>query len=594
MARVADYIFNRLFDEGVGHIFMVTGRGSLFLTDAVAKHEDLIGVSVHHEQAAAYSAVAYSQYNDQLGACLVSTGCAATNAITGVLNAWQDGIPCVFISGQNTLAETTRHTGIPLRTFGQQESDIISLVEPITKYSIMITNPNQIAYELDKALYFSQNGRKGPVWIDIPLDIQNMRVVPEELERFLPTEQQKFDPSIDDIEYVYESLRKAQRPIILIGNGIRSADAIEVFSEFLNKHPIPVVYSASAPDTYGSEHNLSIGSVGIMGCSRAGNFAIQNSDLILVLGNRLSPMTTGSDYCKFGRDAKLIVVDIDSVEHSKETVTIDKTIIADAGKFLKKLLDLDIKSANKEWQDKCLHWKKVFPKCEDAFRNKELIDLYYLSEVLSENLQDSSVVVTDSGLVELILPTNISFKKGMRSIHPASQGSMGYALPAAVGVSYASKQSVITVIGDGSVMMNLQELETIRHNKLPIKIIIINNNVYSVIRKRQVDLFRRRTIGTDPDNGVSCPDFSKVADTFDMKYLLISKPSELQKKIKKLLDMDGPVLCEIMSPENQDYITIAHSRTLKGGAVRRPIEDQAPFLDRDIFLSEMVIEPIDQ
>ena len=594
MVRVADYIFDRLYKAGVGHIFMVTGRGALFLSDAVAKHKEIVGISVHHEQAAAYAAVAYSQFNDQLGACLVSTGCACTNAITGVLNAWQDGVPCVFVSGQNTLAETTRYTGVPLRTFGQQEADIIPLVEPITKYATMLVDAGQVVYELEKAIYLSQNGRKGPVWIDIPLDIQNMRIEPDELDQFVPEIDSGSASSQVEIELVCEALGQAMRPVVLVGNGIRSANAVDDFEKCLEKHPMPVVYSSSAPDVYGTDHELSIGSVGIMGCSRAGNFAIQNADLILVLGNRLSPMTTGSDYCKFGRSARIIVVDIDPVEHSKKTVAIDNLIITDVGDFLRKLGQCNPLPANMDWREKCAHWKNIFPACEDKYREGELIDLYYFAHTLSENLPQSSVVVTDSGLAELILPSNISFQKGMRCIHPASQGSMGYALPAAVGAYYSSKLPIIAVIGDGSIMMNLQELETIRHHALPIKIFVINNNAYAVIRKRQVDMFRTRTIGTDPANGVSCPDFEKVADTFGLAYERVLSTNELQVQIRKVIEMDGPVLCEIMSPEDQEYISVAHSRVLAGGFVRRPLEDQAPFMDRDLFLSEMIVEPIDQ
>lgn len=594
MVRVADYIFNRLYEAGVGHIFMVTGRGALFLADGVAKHTDLVGVAVHHEQAAGYAAVAYAQNNERLGACLVSTGCAGTNAVTAVLNAWQDGVPCVFVSGQNTLAETTRYSGTPLRTFGQQEADIIPIVDSITKYAVMITDPNQIVLELEKAIFLSQHGRKGPVWIDVPLDIQNMRIEPEELEQFLPEPLSNSSSIQEDLAFVSNSLSNAKRPIILVGHGVRSANAVDDLYEFINSCSVPVVYSPSAPDVYGTSNDLSIGSVGIMGCSRAGNFAVQNADLILVLGNRLSPMTTGSDYCKFGRSAEIIVVDVDPAEHSKKTVSIDKFINADAGDFLKSLRKCQIGPVSKTWQEKCINWKTIFPTCEDRFKSGDLVDLYYLSEVLSETLYDNSVVVTDSGLVELILPSNIRFKRGMRCIHPASQGSMGYALPAAVGAYFSTKQPVVVVTGDGSIMMNLQELETIRYHKLPIKVIVINNNAYAVIRKRQVDMFRRRTIGTDPSNGVSCPDFKKVADTFDLPHVLIPSMAELQGKLKEILAMDGPVLCEIMSPEDQDYITISHSRTLQNGFVRRPIEDQAPFIDRETFLSEMVIEPIDQ
>ena len=281
MVRVADYIIERLYADGAKHIFMVTGRGTLFLTDAVAAHKELAGVSTHHEQAAAYAAVAYAQYTGKPGACLVSTGCAGTNALTGVLNAWQDGVPCVFISGQNKLHETSHHTGIPLRTFGQQEADIIPIVESVTKYSVMITDTKQIVYEMEKALHLAQTGRKGPVWIDVPLDIQNMRIEPEELEHFETETVSNYDPLPEDIQYVTRALRRAERPAILIGSGIRSADAVQDLENFLEKHPIPVAYAGSAPDIYGIDNSLSIGSVGIMGCSRAGNFTVQNSDLLL-------------------------------------------------------------------------------------------------------------------------------------------------------------------------------------------------------------------------------------------------------------------------------------------------------------------------
>jgi|TARA_B100002003_G_scaffold235323_1_gene250174 acetolactate synthase-1/2/3 large subunit len=594
MIRVADYIMERLCVDGAKHIFMVTGRGVLFLSDAVAAHKELKGISLHHEQSAAYATVAYAQYTGKLGACLVSTGCAGTNALTGVLNAWQDGVPCVFISGQNKLHETSRYTGIPLRTFGQQEADIISIVDSITKYAVMITDPKQIVYEMEKALYLAQTGRKGPVWIDVPLDIQNMRVRPEELEHFVTENGSNYDPLPEDIQYVSKVLRDSNRPAILIGSGIWSADAVRDLEAFLAKYSIPVTYAGSAPDTYGLDNPLSIGSVGTMGCSRAGNFTVQNSDLLLVLGCRLSPMTTGSDCGKFARAAKVVVVDIDRVEHSKNNVKIDRLIIADVKKFLTLLMDEDIKRADEEWRNKCLHWKQIFPKCEEKYKTSEKVDLYYLAECLSEALPVGSAFLSDSGLVEVILPTNISFRKDQRCIHPASQGSMGFALPGLVGVHYASDRPVIAVIGDGSIMMNLQELETIRYNNIPAKIFVINNNAYAVIRKRQVELFRSRTIGTDPSNGIGCPNFMKVAKGFEIPYVRIDSSLDLQQKLKSIIEMDGAVLCEIRGLENQEYIRSSHARNSKKRVVVRPIEDQAPYLNRELFLSEMIIKTIDQ
>ncbi len=593
MMRVADYIIERLCDEGAKHIFMVTGRGILYLSDAVARHKEMKGISVHHEQAAGFAATAYAQCTDKIGACLVSTGCAGTNAITGLLCAWQDAIPCVFVSGQNMLHETTRYSGIPLRTFGQQEADIIGIVEPLTKYATMITDAKQIAYEMDKALNLAKTGRKGPVWIDVPLDIQNMRIEPDELERFEPVEDSDFAPSAEDIEYVIKALQSAKRPVLLLGSGVRSADATPELEKLVDKYPIPVTYASSATDVYGASNQLSVGTVGSIGGTRAGNFAVQNSDLLLVLGCRLSPVTTGPDYGNFARAAKVIVVDIDSVEHSKNTVRIDRLIIADVKKFLVALMEEDVRKASDEWQNKCLHWKQVFPMCEDKCKLTEKVDLYYLAECLSETLSDGAVLLSDAGLEELIIPSTVCFRKGQRCIHPASQGSMGYALPAAVGAYFAFGRQTVAVIGDGSIMMNLQELQTIRYHNLPIKIIVVNNNVYAVIRKRQVDLFRTRTIGTDPDNGVGCPSFQKVAECFEIPYIRIDNSSDLKSRIASVINMDGPVLCEVMGVENQDYLRSSYGHNSKRRIVQRPIEDLAPFIARELLSSEMIIEPLD-
>jgi len=592
MIRVADYIIDKINMMGINHIFMVTGRGALFLSDAVAAHKKIKSLSMHHEQSASYAAVAYAQYTGRIGACLVSTGCASTNALTGVLNAWQDGIPCLFISGQNKLHETTRYTGAPIRTYGQQETDIIPIIESITKYSVMITNPKSIVYEMEKAIHLAESGRKGPVWIDIPLDIQNMRIKPDELDSYKVKDKKRL-PSSEDIQYVSGLLEEAERPVVLIGSGVRSANAIPELEVFQDKSQIPLAYSASATDVFGLENNLSIGSVGIMGCSRAGSFAVQNSDLLLVLGCRLSSMTTG-EYYKFAREAKIIVVDIDNVEYSKDTVNINRLIISDIKKFLTAIIERRVAKTSEKWIDKCLHWKNIFPKCEEKHKQSEKIDLYYLSECLSQALPPNAVFLSDSGLIELILPTNIAFNKGQRCIHPASQGAMGVALPALVGAYYASKEVVVALIGDGSIMMNLQELETISYNKIPAKIFVINNNAYAVIRKRQIEMFRSRTIGTDPSDGVGCPDFKKVASAFDIGYVKINSSTELTKKLKSVISMDGAVLCEIMGLEDQEYISSGHVRNINKQIVSRPLEDQKPYLDRELFLSEMIVDPIDQ
>lgn len=593
MVRVADYIMDRLVEEGIGHIFMITGRGILYLSDAVARQEQLTGISVHHEQAASFAASSYASCRESMGACLVSTGCASTNAITGLLCAWQDAVPCIFISGQNMLQETVRYSGKKIRTFGQQEADIIEVVKPLTKYASMITKAEDIVYEMDKAVYFAQEGRKGPVWIDVPLDIQNMRIEPGELRRYEKTAEEPVYPETEDVAYAVDCLNEAKRPAVLLGSGIRAAGAVDLWYKFMEEYPIPVVFDAAAADIYGLDNQWSIGVIGTPGGSRAGNFAVQNSDLIISVGCRLSPMTTGPEYHKFGREAKLLVVDIDREEHAKGTVQIDRLIYSDAKLFLEQFMECEKKAVEKSWLDKCLHWKEIFPKCEQMYKESELVDLYYLADCLSDVLPKDGIFLCDAGIEELICPSTIAFKRGQRCIHPVSQGAMGFALPATIGACYAGEKKVVAVIGDGSIMMNLQELQTIRYRNLPIIILITNNNCYSVINKRQKELFRKRTIGTNEMDGVNCPNFEKVASAFEIPYRKINGTAELKNGLEQLMQTDGPVICEVMCVENQEYISNGYAKTQERKFVQRPIEDQAPFMDRRIFAEEMVIEPID-
>lgn len=594
MERVADYLIKRLSEQGIGHIFMVTGRGVLYLSDAIAKHKDMMGVCTHHEQAAAYAALAYAQANEKMGACLVSTGCAATNAITGLLCAWQDNVPCIFVSGQHILRETTRYTKMPTRTYGSQETDIISIVEPITKYATMITDPKDIAYELDKAFYLAKEGRSGPVWIDIPVDVQNMRIEPENLIRFNPELENNFEPEAEDLKYVAESLSKAERPVLLLGSGVRSSGAIAHLEAFLEKYPMPVAFSNSAVDIYGSENLLSTGVVASIGGTRCGNFTVQNADLLLILGCRMSPQLTGTEYDKFARAAKIIVVDIDPQEHSKNTIKIDRLVISDIKNFLESLMKESIRVSCGPWIDKCIHWKKIFPKCEEKYKESASIDLYYFAQCVSDTIDDDIVLMCDAGLEELLIPSTVNFKKGQRCIHSPTQGAMGFALPGTIGAYFGCNQKIIAVIGDGSIMMNLQELQTIAYHKLPIKILVINNNAYSVIRTRQVDQFRSRTIGTDPSNGVSCPDFESVAGCFGLSYVKIEGVENLKERLNDVYEMKGAVLCEVICEKEQEYLHSSYARNSRRNIVRRPLEDQSPYLDRELFLSEMIIEPIDQ
>ena len=590
MIRVADYVMQKLVEVGANKLFCVTGRGMLYLSDALAKCKDIEGVFVHHEQAGAYAAMAYSQISQKIGVCMVSTGCASTNAITPILCAWQDDIPMIVISGQNKLNETTRYTRLPIRTYGQQEADIVSLVKPITKYATMIIKAEEIVFEMEKALYMAMNGRKGPVWIDIPLDIQSAQIELNKVKHFEPINKNLF-VSQTDLNDVIDKLYNSKRPLILFGSGIRSANAIEELKILIKTTEIQAVYANSAVDILDSRLDLLIGCVGAMAANRAANFAIQNADLIIVLGCRMTTMITGENLNHFAREADIITIDIDEFEHKKLGNKIQKQIIVDVKCFIQTLLGQKLPKTKKEWQEKCQHYKQTFPKCEERFKQNKQVDLYHLSEILETTLDNDAICVVDAGLEELIIPTTINFKERQRCIHPVSQGAMGYALPAAMGAFLASNRQVVAIIGDGSIMMNLQELQTIDHNNIPIKILVINNNCYAVIRRRQEELFRR-SIGTDFKNGVSCPDFKKVASCFGFEYKKINSTNEL-KTLKDILKIPKHLICEIMAKEDQIYIHSSYRRGENGKFMQPPIEDQSPFIDRVLFKKEMIIKPIE-
>lgn len=589
--RLADYVFETLADHGVDTVFMVTGRGALFLTDAVAKCERLRPVCVHHEQAGAYAATARAQLHNAPAVCLVSTGCASTNAVTGVLSAYQDGLPVIFVSGQNVLKETTYYTGHKLRTYGQQEANIVEIVKSITKYAVTLTDARDIRRHLEEALYLASEGKKGPVWLDIPLDLQSAQIEPSDLPGYTPAAVPVLAPQTD-IDYLRAALAQAQRPVLLIGSGLRSADRLSEFAAFAETNRIPVVYTPSSADCYPLSQSLSVGSLGSMGCSRAGAFAVQNADCLVVLGNRLSSITTGTDLCKFARQAKTIIVDIDPDEHSKNDLRIDRLILQDLRTLFDRLGPQRIAGDTAAWVATCARWKSTYA-AEPYFASTDRIDLYDLTDALSDALDDDAIVVTDSGLIEVILPSRLNYGSKRRAIHPVSQGAMGFSIPAALGVADAQRQTVV-VVGDGSFMMNMQELETLRAHKIALKLIVVNNNVYSIIRRRQKELFRKRTIGTDPGNGVTVPSFEKVAALFDFGYVRIDGITGLAAGLREVLSSQGPVLCEIMGKDDQEYVEVSHAKNSSGKFVRRPLEDQWPFLEREAFLAEMIVPAIDQ
>lgn len=591
MERVADYVIKKIHQSGVNHIFMVTGRGILFLSDAVAKEPEMEAISTYHEQGASYAAMAYAQSNESLGACLVSTGCAATNAITAALCAWQDNVPVIFISGQHMLEETTHYTKLPIRTYGSQEADIISLVKPITKYSVMLTDASQTAVELEKAIYYATHGRKGPVWIDIPLNIQNARVAPEKLIHYDgPIE--NVEVSTQDVLDVVSSINTAKCPLILIGGGVRSSGAVDLVHRLVEKTGIPLIFTPAAADAYGTAHELSVGAVGSIGGSRAGNFAMQNADYLLVIGSKMCSQVTGRDYDNFAPRAKVDIIDIDKVEHRKTEIE-HNFIHGDATDFLGKLLKETIRLNNVDWQQKCMHWKQVFSVEKEAFVQelikKNQIDLYLFADELGNSLPANATVITDAGFEELIIPSTVHFGKEQRCLFPAAQGAMGYAIPAILGGHYAGRENIVAVVGDGSIMMNMQELLIIAKKQIPVKIFVINNNMYAVIRKRQKDLFRTRTIGNDPSDGLPAPSFESIASSFGFAYTKIECYREITEQLDTVMALDKPIICEVMCIADQKYLHKSYAMNEKRRLEYRPLDDLSPFIDRDKLANEKLV-----
>ena len=594
MERVADYVVRKINEAGADHIFMISGRGILYLTDAVAKNKNICPVSTYHEQGASYAAMAYAAARNTIAACLVSTGCAATNAVTACLCAYQDNLPVIFISGNNILSENTRHTGVPIRTYGQQEADIIAIVKSCTKYAVMLDSEVDVVHEVEKAIYIAQNGRKGPVWIDIPLDVQNKRIDDNLADHFEVKEKNINEKYLEEYAQVVSTkLNHSTRPILLLGGGCKAYS--DEARRLVAQYQIPIVFSPAACDVYGTVNPLSIGAVGSIGGSRAGNFSIQNSDFILAIGTKLSSQLTGRKSV-FARQAEIIVVDTDPHEHKKNGVDIHTVINADAGMFLTLLSKQKLFPVNVEWLKKCLHWKEKFSLKNEKFikelRKKNILDIHEVANIISHKLPLEATIITDAGFEELIIPSTIDYADGHRCLFPANQGAMGYAIPAIIGAYKAGCKNILCLVGDGSIMMNIQEMGIISDMHIPVKIFVINNNMYAIIRRRQQDLFRRRTVGNDPSDGLASPDFSKIASCFGFKYDCMEELSSFESGIEKVFKETSPMLIEVICTQEQKYLHESYTINEKRRVVHRPIEDMSPFLDRETIKQEMIIDMV--
>jgi len=583
--RVADYVAKFLELKGIKHTFMVTGGGAMFLNDGMAKSTKIKGVFHHHEQACAMAAVGYSKVNNEIAVVMPTTGCGGTNTITGVLDAWQDSNKVVFISGNVNKRETTHESKVPLRKFGVQEANIVEIVKSITKYSVMVTDPNMIAYHLNEAFYICENGRPGPVWIDIPLDIQGSFINEEELVPYVPrVESLKVDCS--GIEHY---LKRSKRPIIVAGYGIHLSNTRQQFIEFIEKYNIPVVFTYLSIDLLPSDHPLYVGRLGTKG-DRAGNFAIQNSDLVISLGSSLSVSVTGFRYETFAREAKKIAVDTDSNEHKKGTINMDYVLNTDLYTFFR---NCNIEyTPNQEWIDKCISWRNKWSIFLDEYKDiSKGINIYRFLQELSKYNKPDSITVSDAGSAYYTTSQALQIKQQQRYITSGAQADMGFTLPASIGAAIASNsKNIIGITGDGSFQMNIQELQTIVHYNLPIKIFILNNGGYLSIRNTMDKFFEGRYYGTDVNSGLTFPSSEKIAWAYGIPYYLMKDNLD---DLEAILNLDGPVIIEVICPFKQDLLPSSSAKeNAEGKIVSQPLENMFPFLSEEEFKNEMIIKPL--
>lgn len=605
--RLADYVADFLVNKGVTDCFSVVGGGAMHLNDALGHKDGLTVTYNHHEQASAIAAESYARLNNKIAALCVTTGPGGTNALTGVVGGWLDSIPMFVVSGQVRYDTTARYAmqfteGLPLRAVGDQEYDIVKSVEPMTKYAVMVENPEEIHYILEKAWHLATTGRPGPVWIDIPVNFQGAIIETDNLKGYNSEEDDKFlPPEVDDeiILSVINEIKKAERPVFYAGNGIRISGGYKNFRKVLEKLNIPVVTYWNAVDLIENEHPLYCGRAGNMG-DRPGNWAIQNADLILAVGTRISIRQVGYNFKTWAREAKVIMVDIDPAEMKKHTIHVDIPIWADAKDFLIKLeraIDEPLKP-KKTWLNACKNWKKDYPVVLPRHyeENGSTANVYAFVDYLSSRLPERSLTAVSNGACCVVGNQCYQIQKDSRFIINSAIASMGYGLPAAIGLCIsAEKKTTICLEGDGSIMMNLQELQTIITNNLPIKIFLINNNGYHSIRLTQNNLFSEHAkVGIGPESkDLSFPEFKKIAEAFGYKYFSAHSNEDMKTVVNEVVSTDGPLFCEIFTDTEQPWEPKSSAKKLPDGTiVSPPLEDLAPFLPREELKKIMFIDLI--
>ncbi len=596
--KLSDYVIDFLVRHGVKHVFMLPGGGAMHLNDSLgarAAGGDIEFVCNLHEQASSFAAETYAKAVRGLGACMVTTGPGGTNTVTGVAGAWLDSTPVLFISGQAKRPDLKGDSGV--RQVGLQEVDIVSIVSPITKYAITVMDPEKIRMILEKAVFEALHGRPGPVWIDIPLDVQAATIDPGKLESFVPPPKVEASELSEKVRRTIELLNRSERPLILTGNGIRLAHAEGEFRKLIDLLQIPVLATWLAVDIFNYDDPLYLGKPGTV-APRGVNFALQNCDLLLVIGSRLDMTLTAYAPQYLARGAKKIMVDIDSAELRKLASYTEIAIEADAGDFLREFLkqrDAVEKNHRTAWWERCRIWKKSWPIVEDSMRKPDdLVSVYNLGEILSQELKENELIVSgSSGAGIEIFQHVLRLKKGQRLFHTTALGSMGYGLPAAIGACIGSGlRETICVDGDGGIQMNIQELATVENLGLPIKFFILSNEGYSSIRTSQKRWFGRVT-AADEQTGMKLPDITKVAAAYGLPTYRISDQSRLREEVRKVLDTPGPIVCEVCcQPEEPRVPSTASGQRKDGSLYSKPLEDLWPFLDREEFLANMIVPPL--
>ena len=603
--RLSDYVAARLVQHGITDVFMLTGGGAMHLNDALGRAEGLRYICCHHEQALAMAAESYTRLSGRLAALNVTTGPGGINALNGVHGAYTDSIAMIVLSGQVKL-ETLRSNAPGLRQLGDQEADIVAMVTPITKFAALVSDPADIRFLIEKALWLAEHGRPGPVWLDIPIDVQSAMIDPDSLRGF--------DPAVEDdgalrgdalrapARQLIAMLRDARRPVLLPGTGVRIAGAHDLFLRVVDKLGIAIAPAWNAQDVVADDHPLYVGRPGTVG-DRAGNFAVQKSDLLLVLGCRLNVRQISYNFAAFAPDAVKIMVDVDAAELAKPTISIDLPVHADLKDFLTVLLEeldgYDVPpphAAYVAWgQERRRRYPALLPEYWDT---KGMVNPYCFVETLFDALAEDEVIVMADATAAVCTVQAARLKRGQRLYSNSGAASMGYDLPATIGAWHAMARGlgpthpdrVICLAGDGSIMQNLQELQTIVGQRIPAKIFLYNNSGYHSIRQSQQAYFNGFSVGCGPDSGVTFPDFSKIAAAFGLDYICVSDHDLMADAIAFTLATPGAALCEIMIDKGQNFAPKVSSRRLEDGTmVTAPMEDLAPFLPRDELAEALAV-----